>query len=514
MTDVKDGAWVKIPKGTKLLGHRGFDGETKRDVMVKVTVSAPWAEEWVGFLSPEEQIKYRTRPGRHTSHLRASEEDTSAEPFKDLARKALGFHDLRVIMWSDKSTFAHFAEVVDEPAPRKKSTPKINKKQQMVPKSTWKATQDKDIVISIRNLAVDKALQTWFNANPRPWGHSDSDYEEWQKWEAARQAHLAHLHATLGEYEEILIRSIKAGEVMTVTSKWTTYSPYDILIRGDSWANFKFSDGSELALPYKALEPVVEADNIPTVDVFVIRQKSTGLFYKGHNYMGAETSAAQKEHHEKTGKWPEWHEVAVYSLVFVDNFMKAKQYDGLSRAKSSVLEMSGYYQGLPGSENLPEWMGHGKTLDITDDFEFVKFDKLGRQEVETLDLWSWYQRAWELRALTVQFGSSVRAVYNDLDKRGELDEQKGLLVFKAPDDQEHDWRMGNDKSVFTPEQQKSVDDLLGTMKRGTFRKAQDFRSVSISFKDKGAAMIAKLTYSGSLKMHVLDLETLKEAMDD
>jgi hypothetical protein len=498
MNRLQKGTWVKVPKGTKLLNHSGeYEGETSRDVVVEVkdTNWVNWADNgrWLtmmGYAEPDYWAAQRAAYGAR---------NTDAKPFMDKIAAKMGVKSLESFSWSDKTTFVEFLEVVPAPPPKKKSEPKINKKQQMVPKSKWKVTKDLDLAIDIPNTAVESAMAAWDRAHKSTWPNTytpggKAAYDAHFK---ARDAERDRLNATLGEFSSRPIRSLKAGEVFEVMGKWSTYCPYNYSVRGESWVDVQFDGATKtLAIPYKSVEPVIEVESIPTVDVFVIRQKSTGLFYKAYD-------------------WGAYHDNGDHKVEYADSFMKAKQYDGVSRAKSSVLELSGYYAGLPGSENLPEWMGHGKVVTFTDDYEFVKFDKLGRKEVETIDLWSWFQRAWELRKLTVAFGSSVRTVYNDLDKRGELDEQKGLLVFKAPDEQDQDWRTVNDKSVFTPEQQKSVDDLVSALnlKRGSFRKAQDFRSFSMSFKDKGAAMIAKLTYGGNLKMHVLDLETLKEVAE-
>lgn len=507
MTDIKKGDWVKIPKGTVLCGtsydYRGQPTPpkvTQRDAVaqVKDVDSHNW---WTRELSGVERHAYdRAHYGHFDRYHTTPGKMARDEPFKDIVRKKLGITDLATVSWGGdyKQAFAEFVTKVDAPVKSTKPT-KINKKQQMVPGSKWKVTKDADLAIDIPNPAVESAMAAWDRAHKPTWPntYTPGGRAAYDAHFKARDAERDRLNATLGEFSSRPIRSLKAGEVFEVMSKWSTYCPYNYSVRGESWVDVQF-DGTTtpLAIPYKSVEPVIDVESIPTVDVFVIRQKSTGLFYKAYD-------------------WGAYHENGDHKVEYADSFMKAKQYDGLSRAKASVLELSGYYAGLPGSENLPEWMGHGKVVTFTDDFEFVKFDKLGRKEVETIDLWSWFQRAWELRKLTVVFGSSVRTVYNDLDKRGELEDQKGLLVFKAPDDQEQDWRTGNDKSVFTPEQQKSVDDLVSALnlKRGSFRKAQDFRSFSMSFKDKGAAMIAKLTYGGNLKMHVLDLETLKEVAE-
>jgi hypothetical protein len=190
----------------------------------------------------------------------------------------------------------------------------------------------------------------------------------------------------------------------------------------------------------------------------------------------------------------------------------------LGRAKTSILTMTGYYKDLPGAdESLPEWGGGGKTFNMTSDWELVKFDKLGRKEIGPVaDFHEWFATSWRLRALTVQFGSSVRTAYKALEKANLLDTQKGMIVFTETDEDKLDNAgVYGDKSAISKEEQELINQAIEStkMKKGTYKKATDIKSVAVSFPTKGAAMMFKLAYNGKLKSHVLDLETLTEAVD-
>jgi len=179
--------------------------------------------------------------------------------------------------------------------------------------------------------------------------------------------------------------------------------------------------------------------------------------------------------------------------------------------------MSGYYNNLPGAdEALPEWGGF-VTMGREDiaNFELVEFNKLDRQEVGSVaDFQDWYNRSWELRELTVKYGSSVRTVYKALEKANLLDSQKGMIVFTVTDEDVLDG-VGyyGERTALTAEDTKEIDSVTSSMAKGTFKKAIDHKSMAVSFANKGSAMMFKLSYSGKLKVTVLDLEEMQEVVD-
>lgn len=519
----KNGDWVKIPKGTPVKQHHYGDyNPSSRDVVVQPSVHEiygwrhsvlteddreAWHLESVENRGPADQDPHIT--GVNWSAERAEEwrkgELAIEAKYKAIATERAG-GTLDELHWGEgKICSAQYGVLAEAPAPRKKSEPKINKRQQMVKGSKWKLTEDVDLTFNISNPAIEVAMNVWDSKNPR----SSPTH---QAWYANRQAERKRLENTIGKYIVKTIRNCKTGEVFTVTQKFRTYSPYDIMDKtAGAVAIIQFDgDADEIAARYKQLEPLIEADAIPTVDVYVLRNKTTGLYFKSTEYNEAKTKAAQKA---KGTKWGIWHEHAVYDAIFVDNFMKAKHYDAISRAKSSILEATGYYYELPGSENLPEWMGHAASFDFTQDYELVKFDKLGRKEVETIDLWDWYQNAWRLRELTVKYGSSVRSCYKELEKKNLLDEQSGVIVFTASEDAVD--RAYGDRSALTDEDREEINRAITVagLKKGKYKRGEDHKSVAVSFPNKGAALMFKLSYGGTLKATVIDLQEMKEVVE-
>jgi hypothetical protein len=420
-----------------------------------------------------------------------------------------------LVGWSKNNKWAQarHLEIAEKPEARKKQ-PKVNLRQQMVDKSRWKFTQDVDIYYGAPNGAYHAHIDKWDKANPRP-DHNHCDNNAHQNWYTAREAMRKNAQETLGEYTPKLYRSIKAGEIFTVRGKFNTY------FNPNGWHGQRYGNVAEVqfdgedklvGLEYSMIKDFIEAESIPTVDVWCLRHKPTGRFYLAPDY--SKGNYRWKNHYEEDAN----EDNGVDHQEMVDTFMKGKKWDNLGKAKTSILMMTGYYDGLPGAdESLPEWGGGGKTFHMTEDWELVKFDKLARQEIGPVeDFHDWFKRSWELRELTVKYGSSVRTAYKALEKANLLDSQKGMVVFTETDEEKLD-NVGyhGDTTAISKEEQALIDAAIKStqMKKGTYKKATDFRSVAVTFPNKGAAMMFKLAYNGKLKTTILDLETLKEAVD-
>lgn len=391
---------------------------------------------------------------------------------------------------------------------------KINKRQQMVPKSRWKLTQDVVIMFKAPNPEVDRLRAAWEKANPRPL-HTGGTMDEDMKWRGVMIAYRTSLEDKLGAEIDFEVRECKAGEIFTVVDKFQTYNPYHILDKTSGAITIIMFDGGSTAVRarYKQLEPIIEADSIPTVHVYVLRNKETGQFFKGTEWNEAKTKEAQK-----VAGLPNavWHQASVYDAIWVEQFMKAKHFTDLGKAKSSILEMTGYYHNLPGSENLPEWMGHPASFEFTEDYDLVKFDKLARNEVETVDIWDWYQQTLRLRELTVKYGSSVRTCYKELEKKNLLETQSGMLVFTTSETKPiHGYTTGHHEEI-TTQDRAEINQAITTagFKKGAFKKAEDHKSMAISFANKGAAMLFRLSYKGNLAATVIDLAEMREAVEE
>ena len=538
--------YMRVPKGTPLLTYQlvgqncllAEHGEvTAREAVVEIKEFS-YMENWTDKLTPEElaefkrledentkafhaiHTKYRTQswtcprtgvvrenyevPSELKEEFSAALEENRREieevrtRFEKIGYDRFTFDDVVVQWGSDrkKAWLRHMEPAEKSDVKARKTT--INKRQQMVDKSRWKFTETRDIKGIIENPTYWPAIHQ-VNADPNfdRSGMDVRDQKAYDEWQARREAEIARL-CPEGQYIEAVIYQAKAGEIIEVVGKFQkSWSGKN----GDIFVA-KLENGSTTRFPYKSVEAYLEPESIPTVKIWVLREKASGKFYHSSEYDRSTSISSSQE---------------VYTPILVDNFMKAKHFDSLGRAKTQILMMTGYYNGLPGAdEALPEWAGGGGfTLD--DNWELVEFDKLARAEVGIVpDFMEWYKRSWELRELTVRYGSSVRSCYKELEKANLLDQQKGMLVFTVTDEN----ALGNlgyygDRSAVTEEDKAAVEAAIKAagLKRGQFKKSQDAKSVAVSFPNKGAAMLFKLGYSGNLKTTVIDLEEMKEAVD-
>jgi len=380
-----------------------------------------------------------------------------------------------------------------------------NKRAQMVKGSTWRVTQDATIERLGPNPAFAQAVSAKQEELKPSWRAKTIEWADLEK--------LARKHAkSLGLPENIAINTVdvKAGDIIEITGSSTnahwTRAPYQTFIG----IYFPVKIGNRAGwLPYAGFEPIVELDKAVTVEEWVIRDTATGKFFGGTEYV--DTVYAEPD---ATG-YRSWH--YHYNAKFADTFMKAKRFKDLSKAKMSVMSLNGYYDGLPGSENLPDWVGGPKVMDIPETWEFVKFDKVTKTEIETVDLQAWHKRLWELRELTVRFGSPVRTLYNDLEKKDKLDEFSGMLVVRAPVETSAYW--GASHTHYTkeldPKVIEEVDSVIAQfgLKKADIKRAKDPNCVAIAFKGVRTALKFKLSYNGPLSFNVLDLTTLKEVVD-
>lgn len=534
----KVGDQIDVPKGLALFSRYGSPDITKRASTASIK-NIFLEKQWVEYLNPTDRAAYeaamladreewnRIDDSFRSANRRIEEENYEAwskamddhrdktqdiyDKYEKLAYPNLTAHDYIVTWGSHNQARAdQLTKSTKAQAPKKQA--KLSLRQQMVKGSKWKVLKDQIIMSRLRNPEIDKRLDAYRQLNPEPqsWipvqvtrgGQTYQAQQQnpvWSTWRTAFNEEQKRVHDAVDYYIDDPYVEIKADTIFEVTDK-TQQSWYR------SYQHETFSvvvpvkrvggSGKVFYLPIDQLKDnIVMEGPMPTVPVFVLRHKPTGKYYKGTSYTG------------RRGQ---------YGVDFSDTAMSGKQFTDVGKAKSSVLSATGYYDGLPGSENLPEWMGGPKMLDFNGDYELVEFDKLTRAEQQVIDLMPWFERTWQLRELTMKFGSSVRKVYNELEKKELLETQKGMIVFTVTDEDKLDevgyW---GDRTALTDEDKEEIDKALATanLKKGSFRRATDHCSCAISFPNKGSAMLFKLGYTGNLKVSVLDLEDLKEAVD-
>lgn len=190
---------------------------------------------------------------------------------------------------------------------------------------------------------------------------------------------------------------------------------------------------------------------------------------------------------------------------------KAKKFNRLNDARVHALVQSGYYDDLPAFwGDVPEWMCGGKLFDIPDTWEIIKIDKLTKTVMERIDLITTFKRTWKLRALTIKYGSAVRAVYSDLEKKGKLGEYQAMMVFtKKKDDDEWYWNY-----ELTDEEKADIKDMADRFDKKDIKSHKSNIGFAAAVKDIDTAIMVKLMYSGTLTCSLIDFSKMDEAVAD
>jgi hypothetical protein len=169
---------------------------------------------------------------------------------------------------------------------------------------------------------------------------------------------------------------------------------------------------------------------------------------------------------------------------------------------------------------MPDWMGGPKNFDLPATWEAIRFNKLTKAEVEVIDIQEWHNRTWKLRALTVEYGSSVRKVFSEIEKKGKVGDYKGLLVFRTPVTTiTHTYSTGSysydDQDEISKERVAAIDEAIKHtgVKKGGYVRAKDNTSVAIAFEDSTYATLAKLAYDGDLRASAISLVTMQEVIN-
>jgi hypothetical protein len=305
-------------------------------------------------------------------------------------------------------------------------------------------------------------------------------------------------------------------------------------------------------LGYKFVEQFLEQEGEAAEQyIYLLRNKTTGLFYKmiRHDmkqYIHAPEWDAWTDAREKafprqvssqaeSARWTQWHKdnkfegkTGHYALKAVKDdaeyfeweakVTKAKQYADMGKMKTSILNFIGYHNGLEepthesGSwvENIRSGDGDEVGYPFLSGFEAVKMEKFSKREIEIIDLQSWYERTIRLRRITATYGSSVRSLYNKLDKASEIDAWPYVVVFRSG--KKDRW----DETIdLTPEQTASIDDTIvqlgGSPKK--VKRAKAFGSLAVA--------VDSLSFGFGLKMGaddttsaIIELKTMQEMVQE
>ena len=312
------------------------------------------------------------------------------------------------------------------------------------------------------------------------------------------------------------------------------------------WQGKKVGDKIEIILPYKIIEPHVDAVSVDEEQaIFVIRDSASGLYYKMPNH-GAKQYVTDPrwdawiakrdsligdrtpEQKRKLQDWiaanpcpvggegqdPRGHYVlrnGVEHFEMVEKVSKAKQFTDLGKLKTNILNFTGYYQGLDTNmaedDYMPEYVSYarGEGNDVgyplPKTFVVEKLNKFSKAVIETIDIQDWYARTLRLRVLTKKFGSTVRNVYQKLEKGGKLAEVGYIVTMST-----------TKGSGLTAEKASEIEGSIKNLGIGKVAQAKDKVGLTVAVSDFGQAFALKASFD-DLEVAVLDAGSLAEAVE-
>lgn len=454
MDYAQDQIWAVIPRGIEILVDSNGMGKPLNKVIVA------------------KNIRVKLNRGglvmRH--HVDQVTEYLGAPPIEDTGSYCVSFGD-KIGSWGSYGDYKvvdmNLVKIVDAPkkAERKDTGPTISQLMQVG--SKWKLTQDVD------HYKARGTQQT-----------------------AARSGY------TWTEYEHVKDGTLPSGTLLTVVTKaeskqtsysaplWPNTSSYEMFVRFRDDATGTIYDIKVAGLK-ECVEQIGEAEAQP---VFVIQDSLTGHYYRTPEY-GPDAE----------GVWRHG------DLQMGEKFTQAKKWKRLSDVRSALLNMTGYYDGLPTDGSLPDWLGGPATIEYKDvprTWTITKVDKISKKTLETIELFDTLDRAWRLRDLTVKYGSGVRSLYSELEKKNKLGEFSGMLVFTVAENKRNKWW----HEGMTTEERAEITEALRAFDSKDIKKGKGASDYAIAVKDVDAAVMIKLQYSGELKCHLVDLTTLLEVV--
>lgn len=291
-----------------------------------------------------------------------------------------------------------------------------------------------------------------------------------------------------------IVTTIKAGETIQITSKkmttWGTQAGHGTLSFKGLWLQAKrLTDGQEWTIQFSDFNknPVLLSEQ-KVIPFYVLRDKDTGLFYEDHTY--------------------DWTKRAYNpDLVMTDKPSKARKFKRLADSRSHMLIKSGYYEGLPDTDAMPEWMRNNldSTVVWPENFEIVEIDKVTKSEINTWETKAYLEQMWRLRALTLAFGSSVRAMYKKLEEKNQLGEYPVMVVWRHDGTNYWDYEMADTELAAIKETHK-------LMPKGQSILIKNGANACLACINEGTAWAATQFYTGKLIPHVISLSTLLECV--
>jgi hypothetical protein len=238
------------------------------------------------------------------------------------------------------------------------------------------------------------------------------------------------------------------------------------------------------------VDGTVNLDSNDIIPVFYIYDTSEQKYFKGD-----------------AGNWKNGYQHAIeYSEKGIRG---CKNWKRLSDVRQFALNASGYYVGLPDMYGGAEYYTTGYKFDIPDTWEIHEYDKSTKQLVKKIDLVESFKRTWRLRDLTIKFGSAVRQVYSDLEKKKKLDEFSAMVVFSKKEDDKYyyDYEL-------TDTEKAKINEAVEVLDKKDYKRAKSDTQMAFAIKDITTAIQIRLTYSGSLEIVMIDLKKMTEVIEE
>lgn len=280
-----------------------------------------------------------------------------------------------------------------------------------------------------------------------------------------------------------IFNHLLTGSIITIDDRLTWSRIYNI--NTALWIHAS-SGGKKYAIRVEDLNGAVEQHGEPVVEeLFLIVNKDTGQFYSGSEYCATGDDTVQ----------------------YSDKLSKAKKFKRLADVRAHALIMSGYYYDLPESWGaVPDWMCYSKSFDIPRNWVIKKYNKLTKEEIQEIELLDTFDRSWKLRALTIKFGSALRKVYSDLEKKNKLNEFPAVIYFRKPDTAKY-W------DELSPSDISEVRDSVAHLDKSSLKITESSQAMAVAMKDVSDAIAIRLSYTGELDVGVIDLKQMTEVLE-
>lgn len=193
------------------------------------------------------------------------------------------------------------------------------------------------------------------------------------------------------------------------------------------------------------------------------------------------------------------------NLLWKDTIRGARKFKRIADVRSFAINGSGYYDNLRGAVNLPEWVGGGKAFDVKDSWVIVEYDLNTNKETRRIELIDTFKRTWAMREITQKYGSSVRTIYSELEKKGKLGDWKYIVSFSHPP---HVTKWATYVDELSGKEISEIEDMLSVVDKSLFSKAKTDDGYAIAVKDAPEITLLQLSYAGNLQFAIIDIETL------